>query len=117
MWFGQQVAERCAKRPRQNESRPEQEGTRNRREEVERSDHGNRPAKHKRAAFEAKSPGRREIVAQRRTERIRKEDRSPVEHFRFGSSNPVDRYRAGRPPPERQHRRKDQEEKDRRLDI
>src|SRR5664280_671244 len=101
----EQVAERCAERTRQNEREPEEQSVRNAGPEVQSGCDGQARAEDQRpdlvAQLEAAAIGTCHPVAERSAERLREEDRHPVEPLDLRLGDALDRDRALAPVPDR----------------
>jgi sugar phosphate permease len=110
----EEVADRRAERPGQDESSPEQGRARD--TGAVDQDHHQRQARreqHRTAAI-AESPaavGVRHPVAERGAERLREQDREPVEQLGLARVEPLDRYRPQAAPPaeQGQHQQREQQ--------
>jgi hypothetical protein len=88
--FIEEVAQRGTERARQNERGPEQQRSRNIGPEIRRSDHGKPGREYQRAALITEPVGIRHPVAKRSPQRLRKQDRHPIERLDYGRSHGVD---------------------------
>ena len=80
----EQIADGRAERSREDERSPEKSGSRDLREEVEGSDDRERRGEDERAALEAEAGRVGRPVAERGSERLREQDRRPVNASIFG---------------------------------
>ena len=86
----EEVADRCAERAGENESRPEERDVGDFGSVVEQGNDGERRAEDERAATIAQRRVVGDPVAERRAKRLREGDCRPVEGFGFGCGDGVD---------------------------
>src|ERR1700733_767829 len=105
------ITERGAKRARQNEGGPEQQGSGNAGREIGRRENRKTGGKYQRAALVAEPVGVGHPVAQRRAKRLRKQDRYPIEGLDLRRGHGIDGYGAleGVPKGQRSHQQQEQQ--------
>ena len=99
----EEIPDRRAKRPGQDERRPEQQDPRQIGPVIGESEHHEAGGEDKRPAFVAEAGAIGHPVAERGPQGLGKGDRQPVEGFDFRHIDRFHRYRALRPVPRAEH--------------
>jgi hypothetical protein len=115
--LGEQVTHRRAERTGEDKGQPEEDGTRDLRAKVDGRDERQRAYEDQRRTFISQPRIVREKVAESGPERVRKENRRPIERFCLARDDAVDRHGAHREPPQPEDDHQDRQEHKRAADV
>jgi hypothetical protein len=116
-WLCEQVSHRRAQWTREDERQPEQQGARNSRPEVGDREERQRGGEDDRRTFVSQPRSVCEEVAESGPERVRKEDRRPVERFCLARDDAIDRNGAHREAPQSEDGHQERQEHKRATDV